>query len=66
METKMTRYPPYLEHKQIPDGDLLTKVKAMMKDGKGPKQMKVDMPNMSLYTLRRYYTKIRRCVWRFL
>lgn len=59
----MTKYPPYLEHKQVPDADLLIKIKAMMKDGKGPKQMKMELSGTSLYSISRYYTKVRRGVW---
>lgn len=55
--------PLYLEHKQIPDVDLLTKIKAKIKEGKGPKKIKEELPDISLYTITRYYTKIRRNVW---
>lgn len=59
----MSRYPIYLEHKEIPDIDLLNKIKVMVKDGKSPNKIKGELPNMSLYIIRRYYTKIRRGIW---
>lgn len=59
----MTKYPAYLEYKQVPDADLLTKIKVMIKDGKGPKQMKIELPDASLCSIRMYYSKVRRGVW---
>lgn len=59
----MPRNPIYLEHKQVPDADLLTKIKGMIKDGKGPKQMKIELLDMSLYKISRYYSKVRRGIW---
>lgn len=59
----MTKTPMYLEYKQVPDIDLLTKIKVMIKDGKGPKKIKEELPGMSLYKITRYYTKIRRGIW---
>lgn len=59
----MPRYPIYLGHKEVPDEDLLNKIKGMVKDGKGPKKIKGELPNMSLYIIGRYYTKIRRGIW---
>lgn len=58
----MSRNPAYLGHKEIPDEELLNKIKAMMKDGKGPNKMKPELPN-SLYIIRRYYTKILKKLW---
>jgi hypothetical protein len=59
----MPRYPVFFEHKEIPDADLLSEIKKMIKDGKGPKMMKIELPDRSLYSIRRYYTKIRRGIW---
>ena len=59
----MAKTPMYLGYKQIPDVDLLTKIKVMMKDGKGTKKMKEELPGISLYTIRRYYSKIRKGLW---
>lgn len=59
----MTKTPLYLGYKQVPDIDLLTKIKVMIKDGKGPKKIKEEIPDMSLYNITRYYTKIKRNVW---
>lgn len=59
----MTRYPSYLEHKQVPDVDILKRIKVMMKNGKGPKQMHLELPEMSIYKLSRYYSKVRRGIW---
>jgi hypothetical protein len=63
LRKEMTKTPMYLVHKQVPDVDLLTKIKAMTKDGMSPKKMKEELPETSLYTITRYYTKIRRCIW---
>jgi hypothetical protein len=60
---EMTKTPMYLGYKQVPDVDLLTKIKVMTKDGMSPKKMKEELPEISLYTITRYYTKIRRCIW---
>jgi hypothetical protein len=59
----MTKTPMYLGYKQVPDVDLLTKIKAMIKEGKSPKKMKEELPDISLYSITRYYTKIRRNIW---
>jgi hypothetical protein len=59
----MTKNPVYLERKEIPDIDLLKKIKEMMGDGKNPKKMKEELPDKSLYMIQRYYAKIRRGVW---
>jgi len=59
----MSRAPEYLINKQIPDQQLLNKIKGMVKDGKSPKKIKGEMSNVSLYTIERYYTKIRKGIW---
>jgi hypothetical protein len=59
----MTRNPFYLEHREIPDVDLLKKIKEMVKDGKNPRKMKEELPEKSLYMIQRYYSKIRRGSW---
>lgn len=59
----MPKYPPYLIHKEIPDEQLLTEIRKMVKDGKGPKKIKDELSTVSLYIIIRYYTKIRRGVW---
>jgi hypothetical protein len=60
---EMVKNPIYLEHKQVPDEGILTKVKMMIGEGKGPKQMKEKLHDTSLYTIRRYYSKVRRGIW---
>lgn len=59
----MPRYPIHLTGKQIPNEELLEKIKGMVKEGKSPKKMKGELQDTSLYTIRVYYTKIRRCIW---
>lgn len=59
----MSRGPTFLEHKQVPDEDILRRVKTMIKDGKGPKKMKEELPGMSLYTINTYYSKVKRGIW---
>jgi hypothetical protein len=69
----MSRYPVYLTAKEIPDQKLLNVIKKMIKEGKGPKKIKEELsneessneelPNISLYSIRRYYTKIRKGTW---
>ena len=53
----------YLINKEIPDEKLLNTIKEMVKDGKSPNKMKNELTNVSLYIIRRYYTKIRRGIW---
>jgi len=59
----MPRYPMYLTAKEIPDQQLLNTIRAMVKDGKSPKKMKEELTNVSLCSIRRYYTKIRNGKW---
>lgn len=59
----MSRLPMYLMHKEVPDEELLNKIKEMEKAGISPKKMKNELPNTSLYIIRRYYIKIRRGTW---
>ena len=59
----ISRHPIYLEHKEVPNEDLLNKIKEMVKDGKSPKKIKGELSNTSLYIIIRYYTKIRRGTW---
>lgn len=59
----MTREPSYIKNKEIPNEELLNKIKGMIKDGKSPNKMKADLPDKSLYIIRRYYTKIIRGLW---
>jgi len=60
----MTREPAYLKNKEIPDQILLIKIKEMVQKGKSPNKIKREMPEKSLYTIRRrYYTKILRGIW---
>lgn len=59
----MTRTPLYLTNKEIPNEQLLNKIREMVKEGKSPKKMKSELSNVSLNTIRRYYTKIKRNVW---
>lgn len=59
----MSRAPAYLTYKEVPDELLLNRIRDMVKDGKSPKKMKNELSNVSLYIIRRYYTKIKRGVW---
>lgn len=59
----MTRGPAYITNKEVPDKNLLIKIKEMVKDGKSPNKIKIELPDKSLYTIRRYYTKIRKGMW---
>ena len=59
----MTRGPAYLINKEIPDEQLLNRIKEMVKDGKSPNKIKDELSNVSLYIIRRYYTKIRKGIW---
>lgn len=59
----MSRGPIYLERKQVPDKDLLIKIKKMVVEGKSPKKMKIELPGMSLYMISTYYSKIKRGIW---
>jgi hypothetical protein len=59
----MTREPAYLNNKEIPDEQLLIKIKEMVKDGKSPNKIKNEMSDISLYIIRRYYTKIKKGLW---
>jgi len=59
----MSRAPAYLIYKEVPDEQLLNKIKEMVKDGKSPKKIKSELSNTSLYIIRRYYTKIRKGIW---
>ena len=59
----MTRLPIYLINKEVPNEQLLNKIKEMVKDGKSPNKIKIELPNTSLYIIRRYYTKIRKGIW---
>ena len=59
----MTREPVYLKNKEIPDEYLLNKIKEMVRDGKSPNKIKRELPDKSLYMIRRYYTKIIRGIW---
>ena len=59
----MSRAPAYLINKEVPDEQLLNKIRSMVKDGKSPKKMKNELSNVSLYIIRRYYTKIIRGIW---
>ena len=59
----MTRAPLYLTNKEIPNEELLNKIREMVKEGKSPKKMKSELSNVSLYIIIRYYTKIKRNVW---
>ena len=55
--------PVFLVNKEVPDEQLLNKIKEMVKEGKSPKKMKSELPNTSLYIIYRYYTKIRKGLW---
>lgn len=59
----MSRQPAHFKGKEIPDEFLLKKIKEMVKDGKSPNKMKIELPDKSLPMIRRYYTKIRRGLW---
>lgn len=59
----MSRNPTYLTYREIPDEELVDKIKEMIKDGKSPKMMKRELSNVSLNVIRRYYTKIRKGIW---
>lgn len=59
----MSRHPIYLEHKQVPDEELLNKIREMVKDGKSPNKMREELPGTSLYIIRRYYDKINKGIW---
>lgn len=59
----MSRIPVFLVSKEIPNEQLLKKIKGMVKDGKSPKKIKSELPDTSLYIIYRYYTKIRRGTW---
>lgn len=59
----MPRYPIYITGKQVPDEELLNKIRGMVKDGKSPKKIRDELQDTSLYVIARYYTKIRRGVW---
>lgn len=59
----MSRHPIYLTNKEIPDEQLLNKIKVMTRDGKSPRKMKAELPDVSLYIIRRYYIKVRRGIW---
>ena len=63
----MSRSPAYLTNKEIPNDQLLDTMKEMIKDGKSPKEIKNELTNelqdVSLYIIRRYYTKIRKGIW---
>lgn len=53
----------YLISKQVPDEELLNKIRIMIKEGKSPKKIKNELQDTSLYIIMRYYTKIRRGIW---
>jgi hypothetical protein len=59
----MPRYPIYLTAREIPDQQLLNTIREMVKDGKSPKKIKCELSDVSLYMIRRYYTKIRSGKW---
>jgi hypothetical protein len=59
----MSRNPAYLIHKEVPDQQLLITIREMVKDGKSPNKIKIELSNVSLYIIRRYYTKIRKGIW---
>lgn len=59
----MSRYPEFLMNKEVPDEQLLNTIREMVKDGKSPKKIKNELPNVSIYVIRKYYTKIIRKVW---
>lgn len=59
----MSRTPAYLVHKEVPDEQLLNKIRDMVKDGKSPKKIKGELSNVSMYIIRRYYTKIIKGIW---
>ena len=59
----MSRAPAYLINKEVPDEKLLNTIKEMVKDGKSPNKIKIELSNVSLYIIRRYYTKIKRGIW---
>jgi len=50
-------------NREIPDEKLLNKIKEMVRDGKTPKKIKCELPEISLYAIKRYYRKIRRGIW---
>lgn len=56
----MSRYPIYLKNKEVPDPQLLDRIREMIKDGKSPNKIKEELRDVSLYIIRRYYTKIIR------
>lgn len=49
--------------KQIPDEELLSKIRGFVKEGKSPRKIKCELQDTSLYVIRTYYSKIRRGVW---
>ncbi len=53
----------HLVRRQIPDKELVKKIRRMIKEGKGPKRMKRELQDTPLCVIRRYYTKIRRGTW---
>ncbi len=59
----MTRPPMYLLNKEVPDEILLNSIRGKVKDGKSPRKIKSELSNVSLYIIRRYYTKIRKGIW---
>ncbi len=59
----MARMPAYINNKEIPDGQLLKTIKDLMKDGKSTRKIKSELPNVSMYKISRYYTKIQRGLW---
>lgn len=59
----MARVPAYLFNREIPNEELLNKIKTLTKEGKSPRQMKDEIDKVSLYTIRQYYSKIKRGIW---
>ena len=59
----MSRAPAYLVNKEVPNEQLLKTIREMIKDGKSPNKIKNELANVSLYIIRRYYTKIRKGIW---
>ena len=59
----MSRAPAYIVNKEVPNEQLLKTIREMVKDGKSPNKIKNELANVSLYIIRRYYTKIRKGIW---
>lgn len=59
----MPRYPVYLIDKELPDQQLLNRIRDLSNDRKTMKEIKEKLPGISINIIRRYYMKIRRGIW---